>query len=147
MIVAQRMRLLRRWFPALWVIVALLSGCSGDGRPPAAASLYSPSLSSGLPVLDVHAADHVIQVHSGERVLVRFGGGGTSPGFATPRSTDESVIARLDATPDGGVWVAHFEAPRVGRADIIADPPPRAACLPNCAVPEYGTAIWHIVVT
>jgi hypothetical protein len=148
MIVTQEMSLLRRCFPALLIIVAVLAACSGDDPTPVAASVYSPSLSSGYPVLDVHAADQLIRLQRGERIVVRFGvGGGTTPGFAAPRSTDEAVIARLDATADGGVWVAHFEARRAGTADIVSDPPPRPACLPGCKLPEYGTATWHIMVT
>lgn len=79
---------------------------------------------------------------------MRFGvGGGTAPGFDAPRSTDEAVVARLDAAPDGGVWIAHFEAREVGKADLVSDPPRRPACLPQCRLPEYGAAIWHIEVT
>jgi len=148
MIVTRQMKLTRRCFLlAVLMIVAVLPGCSGDDPGPASASVYSPSLSSGLPVLDVHATNRLIQFHPGERIIVRFGvGGGTTPGFAIPRSTDEAVIVRLDATPEGGVWVAHFEARHAGKADIVSDPPPRPECLPNCELPEYSAAIWHIVV-
>jgi hypothetical protein len=129
------------------ILVIVLVGCGHDPGPRVPPTAASSTDAAGNQVLVSDNADQLIQLHVGEHVDVRFGvGGGTNPGFGAPTSSNPSVLRLLRSSPAGGVWEATFEAIAAGTADVVMDAPPRAKCLPNCAVPEYSNAVWHIRV-